>query len=105
MKYIYIISTKRGNGESEIYTIRDTYENLIIAYKELIDVKEGVEYMLNKYFMFEFPINEWFCELDSWSNIKLGKSCKYRIKFKTAKDFYDKYEYIIRTKKLERVLK
>lgn len=107
MNKIYIITTKRGGGESEIYTIRDTYEGVILAYYELIQSRNfGLDFMLDNYYMFEFPINEWFCEtLDTWCNIKFGKSCKYRLKFKTKDDFMKIYNEIKRSKKMKSILK
>lgn len=83
MKYVYIISCQRGQGLPEIYSMWSTYEKAIIAYSECCDSSFDLKFKM----LYEFPLDELYCDVKSWSNIKLGKSCKYRIKkFKSLEE-------------------
>lgn len=108
-EFIYVISTQRGQGSPEIYSFWNTYEGAIKAYhKLLVNNKHGhydfdFEFTMNNYFLYKFPANTYFCEGDNSSDIKLQKSCKYRVKFKSYEELEKEFNMIIRANKLERV--
>lgn len=82
MKYVYIISCQRDTGKlPEIYSIWSNYEKAINAYCDAC-----VEKSLSWFQLYEFPLDEEFSDIKDWSNVKLGKSCKYRMKFKDIKE-------------------
>lgn len=96
--YIYIISCQRGQKSPEIYSIWTTYESAIINYYECV-VHDG--YYLDFMYLYKYPTNVKYCEYDDWSNIKLSKSCKHRMKFKDFKELENIYQDILRKMKLK----
>lgn len=109
-EFVYVIFTQRGQGSPEIYSLWNSYEGVIKAYhKLLIDHKNGhysfdFEFTMNHYFICKFPVNTYFCDVDNSSDIKLQKSCKYRVKFKSYEELENEYNQILRGLKLERVV-
>ena len=96
MKHIYIISLQRDSGKlPEIYSIWTTYE---MALKSYYDHFGGPMYL------YKFPINESYCDVGKWCDIKLGKSCKYRLKFINRKSVMDEYISISRDNKLTDII-
>ena len=82
MKYVYIISCQRGQKLPEIYSMWSTYEKAIIAYSDVCESR----YDLTFYQLFKFPLDELYCDISKWSDVKMGKSCKYRVKFDNHKE-------------------
>ncbi len=103
MEYIYIISTQRGQGSPEIFSIWSNNDDAIKSYYNYFIINKH-EY-LDFIYLYKYPIGKNFCGDEKWSKIKLQKSCKFRVKFKSFKDLKNEYEQIIRSNKLERVLK
>jgi hypothetical protein len=93
------MSCQRGHS-AEIHSIWTTYESAIINYYQYIKDEGWSLYDLSFMFLYKFPSNEKFCENDTWSNIKLQKSCKYRIKFKDLKELENEYTIVTRKMKL-----
>jgi len=94
MNNVYIISCQRDNGKlPEIYSMWSTYEKAINAYYDACVEKS---YNFSWLYLYEFPLDEKFCDVKSWSDIKLGKSCKYRMKFK---DFNELESLALSTKR------
>ena len=114
MDFIYSISTQRGQKAPEIFYFTHDYEKAIIYLYEYILKDEGTTlndnysfytdfYQLNK-----FPLDFEFAPTDTWSDVKMTKSSKFRIKFKNWGEL--KKEYIpfklqqTRSEKLETIL-
>jgi hypothetical protein len=94
MSYVYIISCQRDNGKlPEIYSMWSTYEKAISAYYDACVEKS---YNFSFLMMYEFPLDEKFCDVKKWSDVKLGKSCKYRMRFK---DFEELESLVLSTKR------
>jgi len=106
MEHIYIMSCQRNQGGPEIHSLWTTYESAIMNYYQyLIDKKYTSDGSLNFMYLYKLPLNEDFKENgNSWSDIKLQKTCKHRVKFKTFKDLENEYTYVLRGKKLERIV-
>jgi len=102
MEFIYILSCQRGAQNPEIYSIWNSYEGAIKAYYQYFE--DTNSYSLHFLYLYEFPINEYFCENTSWSKIKLSKSCKYRLKFKSFAEFKNIYIEIIRNDNIKILL-
>jgi len=101
-EFIYIISTQSGQGSPEIFSIWSTYESAIIAYYQVVISKEySHDFTLKNYYLYKMPINEKFCEDNHWSDIKLQKSCKYRIKFKDYNELKKIYDNTVRKVKID----
>lgn len=92
MGYVYIMSCQRSQGSPEIYSIWDTYECAIIDYYEYF-VKSKYS-NLDFMYLFKIPLNQSFSENGIWSNIKLQKTCMYRLKFKSMSDLKTEYDCI-----------
>jgi len=93
MSNVYIISCQRGQGLPEIYSMWSTYEKAINAYYDACVEKS---HNFSWLYLYEFPLDEKFCDVTRWSEIKLGKSCKYRMKFK---DFNELKSLALSTKR------
>lgn len=108
-EFIYVISTQRGQGSPEIYSFWNTYEGAIKAYYQFV-INKGqdhfdTEFTMDHYFLCKFPINTSFANATESSDVKLQKSSKYRVKFKSFNDLKEQYNQILRGQKLERVCK
>ncbi len=109
-KFIYIMSCQRGQGLPEIHYICDYYDEAIKAYYtyHLKDNKDFLKSRDRNYwfmYLYQFPISKDFkTDGKSWSNIKLGKSCKYRIKFKYWGDLIDEFKMVNRNIKLNELI-
>ena len=92
MDYIYIISCQRGQGSPEIQSIWMRYEDAIKTY---------YEGKLNYHYIYKIPVNQIFG--NSWSDIKLQKSCKYRLKIEGS-ELKNEYQKIIRDDKINSLI-
>ena len=115
MDFIYSISAQRGQKAPEIFYFTYDYEKAIIYLYEYI-VKDNEGKTLNDNYSFytdfyqlnKFPLNFEFAPTDTWSDVKMTKSSKFRIKFKNWGEL--KKEYIpiklqqTRSEKLETIL-
>ena len=115
MDFIYSISAQRGQKAPEIFYFTYSYENAIIYLYEYI-VKDNEGKTINDSYSFhtdfyqlnKFPLDFEFAPTDTWSDVKMTKSSKFRIKFKNWGDL--KKEYIpiklqqTRSEKLETIL-
>ena len=81
MEHIYIMSCQRSQGSPEIFSIWDTYEKSIIAYYNYCVDNKSFSFSFNYMFLYRIPVNQMFCDNTKWSDVKLQKSSKYRIKF------------------------
>jgi len=79
MNYVYIISCQRGQKLPEIYSMWSSYDKAINAYYDAC-VKKSHNF--SWLYLYEFPLDEEFCDVTKWSDVKMGKSSKYRLKFK-----------------------
>ena len=102
--FIYIISSQSGAGSAGIYSIWTTYNLAINAYYQCIVVDNNHSFNLDCIFLYKMPVNEKFCENDTWSDIKIQKSSKYRIKFKDFRELDKIYTQVIRTIKIDLTL-
>jgi hypothetical protein len=59
-----------------------TYEKAITAYYDCC-VSDGNRTSFKR--LYKFPLDELYCDINKWSDIKMGKTCKYLLKF----DFKD----------------
>jgi hypothetical protein len=87
---IYLITVKRGQGETEIIFISDSYDEMIKNYYE------------SKYYrdyVFKVPLNFFSVE----NPIKLQKTSKYRLDIKKD-EIKSEYLRIIRDQKLSNIL-
>lgn len=114
MDFIYSISAQRSQGAPEIFYFTYDYEKAIIYLYEYI-VNEGktlndnYSFYTDFYQLNKFPLDFEFAPTDTtWSNVKMTKSSKFRIKFKNWGEL--KKEYIpfklqqTRSEKLETIL-
>ena len=114
MGYIYIISCQRGAASPEIHFISDSYEEAIKYYYEYhyLNYKGyGVSEISISDFMFlyKIPINIKLERKSSFlsipiSDIKLQKSCEFRIKFKSFKELESEFIIINRDSKINDIL-
>lgn len=92
MDYIYIISIQRGQGSPEIHSMWVKYEDAIEAFYGAGSF----------YYLYKFPVNEVFSN-GRWSDIKIQKSCKYRVIFKDG-ELKNELKRIRLDKKLDNIL-
>jgi len=110
MDFIYSISTQRGQKAPEIFYITQSYEKAIIYLYEIIlkeergIIEDGYSYYTDFYQLSKFPLDFNFATDDTWSNVKMTKSSKYRVKFKNWGELKKEYLPIKRNEKLEKVL-
>jgi hypothetical protein len=102
--YIYIMACKRGQKEHEIYGIWNNDKDAIMYWRKYVYGSNNPSYNINFMAMFKFPVNTIFCDIDTWSKVKFGKSTKYRMKL-SLEELDQRYEQVLREKKLERILK
>jgi hypothetical protein len=115
MDFIYSISAQRGQKAPEIFYFTYSYENAIIYLYEYI-VKDNEGKTINDSYSFhtdfyqlnKFPLDFEFAPTDTWSDVKMTKSSKFRIKFKNWGDLKKEYLPIklqqTRSEKLETIL-
>jgi hypothetical protein len=88
MEYIYIIARKRGQGDPEVISICDTYDNAIITYHECDNWNA---------FIYRYPLNIIFSIEE-----RLQKSSKHRIKFEDG-ELHREYIRVKRNAKIESI--
>jgi hypothetical protein len=109
MEHIYIMACQRGQSSPEIFSIWNTYEKAITAYyKYHIDEDNLYKKTDNDtywfMYLYKIPVGENFVEVSrKSSDVKLQKSCKYRIKFKTWGDLRKEYNIVNRDSKIESI--
>lgn len=98
MDFIYSISAQRGQGAPEIFYLTCSYENAIIFLYEFIlkdedgkNINSSYSFHTDFYHLNKFPLDSNLAR-DKWSDVKMTKSSKYRIKFKNWGEL--KKEYI-----------
>jgi len=104
MDYIYSISVVRGQAAPEILYLSSDYEKSIIAFYELCSTDFSVNWIeFNK-----FPADQVFTDKSAARNIgskvKMTKSSKYRIKFKSLDELKKVYLSCKRNQSLEEIL-
>ena len=102
MDYIYSISVVRGQAAPEILYLSSDYEKSIIAFYELCSTDFSVNWIeFNK-----FPANQVFTDKSYriGSKVKMTKSSKYRIKFKSLDELKKEYLSCKRNQSLEEIL-
>jgi len=104
-EYIYILSMQRGQGLPELYSMWNNYDDAIYHYYDFLKINEYNDYIPSYFNLYKFPVGVKFCDPSEWSNVKLGRSTKYRIKFKDYKELKNEYKKIIRIKKFNNVNK
>jgi hypothetical protein len=106
MEYIYILSCQRGQGSPEIHSMWNSYEKAIKSYYHYHISDKSTSSISNFMFLYKFPTNTIFSvggEGESWrdwSDVKIQKSSKYRIKFDSFKELESEYKVFNRDDKL-----
>jgi len=103
---IYIMACKRGQAADEWYGIWDNEDDAIMYYHKYVhhEGENAAKLNLDYMFMYRFPVNTIFCEVDDCSKVKFGKTSPYRWKLK-LKELDQKHDRILRERKLERIVK
>jgi hypothetical protein len=103
--YVYVVTIKRGQAESEILGMWIDENESIVNYHKMVFGEKffGSDFNLSHRLYFKFPANKLYGKIDG-SDIKFGKTCVYRVKW-TKEELKKRYEQVLREKKLERVLK
>tara|TARA_R110000772_G_scaffold55_6_gene324 strand:- start:2752 stop:3114 length:363 start_codon:yes stop_codon:yes gene_type:complete len=109
-KFVYIMSCQRGQGIPEIHYMCDNYNEAIKAYYDhqisdqvdFLDSPDREYWFMNLY---KFPLGVSFRDEGhrSSSRIKISKSSKYRIKFKTYGDLINEYKITNRNQAIDEV--
>jgi hypothetical protein len=115
MNFIYSISAQRAQRTPEIFYLTQSYEKVIIYLYEYIvkdnngkTMEDNNIFYTDFYQLSKFPLDFEFAPTDTWSDVKMTKSSKFRIKFKNCGEL--KKEYITcklqqtRSEKLETIL-
>jgi len=102
------MSCQRGQGSPELHYICDNYNEAIEVYynhhAENSDFLQSTERKYWFMYLYEFPMSTDFKEKGfSWSKVKLSKSSKYRIKFKTWGDLTNEYKITQRDKVIDEI--
>ena len=110
-KSVYIMSCQRGQASPELHYMCDNYADAITVYynhyvkdkrKNFLEMPERAYWYM---YLFKFPMGINFSTVGfSGSDVKLQKSSKYRIKFKTYGDLINEYKVIQRDKVIDDVL-
>lgn len=110
MDFIYSISAQRGQKAPELFYLTHSYEKAIIYLYEYI-LKDNGKNMTDDYSFYtdfyqlnKFPLDFNFAPDDTWSNVKMTKSSKYRVKFKNWGELKKEYLSCKRNEKLETIL-
>ncbi len=106
MEYIYSISAQRGQKAPEIFYFTYDYDKVIIyLYEYILEDNNSKEYLVTDFYQLnKFPLEFAFAPDETWSNVKMTKSSKYRIKFKNWGELKKEYISCKRNEKLEIVL-
>lgn len=113
MEYVYIMACQRGQAAHEIHSMWDTYEKAIKEYYEY-HIRDDKESSFSRsrqddddywfMYLYKFPVNKIFANNKGWSETKLGKSSKYRIKFKNWGELRKEYVVVSRDSKIESII-
>ncbi|MCK9447143.1 hypothetical protein M0Q50_09855 [bacterium] len=100
--FIYIITI---DGSTQmILSVFNSYNKSIIGYYNITKSYENFG-SVNYCFLYKIPINIKFYndDINFYDNIKLQKSCKYRVKYENFDKLELEYNKIIRLEKLKSI--
>jgi hypothetical protein len=111
MDFIYSISAQRGQKAPEIFYFTYSYEKAIIYLYEYIlkdndgkTINDNYDFHTEFYHLNKFPLDFEFAPTHTWSEVKMTKSSKFRIKFKNWGELKKEYLSCKRNEKLESIL-
>lgn len=107
MDFIYCISAHR-NGAPEIFYFTYSYDKAIIYLYEFIlkedkKIDDDYSFHTNFYHLNKFPLDFEFTT-NNWSEVKMTKTCKFRIKFENWGKLKKEYISCKRNEKLYNIL-
>jgi len=105
------MSCQRGQGSTEIHYLCTSYQEAIKEYYDYMRMSKSdfLESVNKEYwfmYLYKFPLSVNFAYLNgkNWSETKLSKSSKYRIKFKTWGDLINEYKITNRNKAIDDII-